>query len=121
MNSTHHVVDDGPHRDQLSNRIDALVFQAQLAHEWQPRIDDLFAKMAQVEVHYLAVRSLDGAALFQFTDESLAETVARPEFHASQNRLRSGGPQVVVLEIAVAVFVDHVSTLSARRFGNQDS
>ena len=33
VDAAHHVVDDRPHRDQLGDRIDVLVLQAQLAHE----------------------------------------------------------------------------------------
>src|SRR5262249_6124133 len=111
MDTAHHVMDHWPHWYQIGDWVDAFVFQAELADEWQTRVDDLFAEMAQVQVHNFAIRSRDGTALLRLTNVGLAESVTGAELHVSQHRLRRGRSQVVVLEVAVAVLVDHVAAL----------
>ena len=62
MHAAHHVVHDRPHRDQLLDRIEVLVLEAQLAHERDLGVDLLLAEMPQIQVHDVAVRRLDRAA-----------------------------------------------------------
>ena len=83
VDAAHHVVHDRPHRDQLLDRIEVLVLQAQLADERDLRVDDLLAQVTQVEVHHRAVRRLDRAPLLQLLHERLRQPVARPQLHAS--------------------------------------
>ena len=64
VDPTHRIVDHRSNGDQLLDRIDVLVLQAQLAHEGQLALDHLLAQVAQVEVDDGTVGRVDGA--FQF-------------------------------------------------------
>src|SRR5579864_8523912 len=77
--------------------------------------------MSEIEMNYRAIGAIDGASFLEFLYESLREPVARTEFHAAQHRLGLRLTEVIVLKIAVAIFVDEVSALGARRFGDEDS
>ena len=87
VDAAHHVVHDRADRDQLGDRVDPLVLQAQLAHERQLGVDQLLAEVPQVEVDDRPVLRLDGTALLDLVDERLREPVARAELHAAQLRL----------------------------------
>ena len=84
VDAAHHVVHDGPDRDQLVHGVDALVLQAQLAHERELGVDQLLAEVPQVEVDDRAVRRVGGAALLHLVHERLGQPVARAELHAAQ-------------------------------------
>ena len=79
----------------------------------QALVDLLFAEMADVEVHHVAVGRLDGAALVLLVPERLAQPVARPELHRLIARPWIGRAEVVVLQIAVAVLVDQDAAFAA--------
>src|SRR5207245_11100725 len=85
--TSHHVMDDRPHRYELLNRIDVLVLQAQLAHKRQPSVDHFFAHVAKIKMDDWSVWSSRRAALLHLLDEGLGETIAGPEFHIAQHRL----------------------------------
>ena len=53
--------------------------------------------------------------------ERLRQAVARAQLHAAEHRLRLRLAEVVVLQVAVAVLVDQVAALGARRLGDQDA
>ena len=62
---------DGTHGDELSDRIETLVFLAQLADEWKLLVDQLFAEMAQIEMDNSAIWTRDGSSLLEFLYERL--------------------------------------------------
>src|SRR5215211_6176283 len=69
--AAHHVVHDRAHRNQLLNRIDALVLDTQFAHHRKLRLDQLFAEVPQIEIDDRAVRRLNGPALRHLVLERL--------------------------------------------------
>jgi hypothetical protein len=77
--------------------------------------------VSQVEMNDGPVRRLDRPALLNFVYEGLGQPVAWSELHAAQYRRGLWLAQVVVLEIAVAVFVEQPAALGARRLGDQDA
>ena len=121
VDPSHHVVDDRPHRDQLLDWVDILVFLTQLAHKRNLGVDDLPAQMPQVEVNHRAVGAIDGPPFLHLLHERLRQTVPRPQLHAPQNRFRLRRAQVVVLQVAVAVFVEQPASLGPRRLGDEDA
>ena len=114
VNAAHGVVHHRPHRDQLVHRIDADIGFGQFAHHRQPLVDLLLPEMADVEMHHVALRRLDGAALLLLVPERLAQAVARPELHRLLARPGVGRAEIVVLQIAVAVLVDEDAAFAAR-------
>ena len=56
VNATHHVVHHRSYEDQLGHRVDVLVVAAQLTHERQLGIDQVGAKVSQVEVDDGSIR-----------------------------------------------------------------
>ena len=110
-----------PHRNQFLHRIDIFIAQAKLAHERQLGVDQFFAQMAQIEMHHRPVRPIYRAPFLHFSDVCLRQPVAWPQFHVAQHRLGLRRAQVVILKIAIAIFVDEVPTLGARRFRDQNS
>src|SRR5271166_504079 len=65
--------------------------------------------MPQVEVHHVAVRCLDRAPLLLFLHEGLRQAVAWSQLHRAQHRLGLWSPEVVILQITVAILVQHVA------------
>src|SRR5215813_9813521 len=121
VHAAHHVMHHRAHWDHLLDRINALILQTQLAHEWNLRVDLFLAQMADVEVDDVAVWGFDGAALFVLLDEGLRQAVARPELHRTQHGLRLRLAEVVILQVAVAVLVEQIAALGARGFGDQNA
>ena len=119
--AAHHVMHHRPHRDQFLHRIDIFIAQAKFAHERQLAIDQFFAKMAQVKMYHRPVRPIYGAAFLHFSDVCLRQPVARAQLHVAQYRLGLRRPQVVILKIAIAIFVDEVPTFGPCRLGDQNS
>ena len=111
----------GPDANRLLHRIEILVLEAQLAHHRQARFDLVLAQMAQVEVHVIAIGTLERAPLFELAENRLRDAVARSQFHAAENRRRRRLAEVVILQKAVAVLVQQPAALGARRLGNQNS
>src|SRR5579859_89165 len=77
--------------------------------------------MAEIEMDDGAIGTINGAAFFLLFDEGLRESIARAEFHGTENGLGAGRAKIVVLQIAVAVFVDEVSAFGAGGFGDEDA
>src|SRR5271170_2948699 len=77
--------------------------------------------MAQIEMDHVAIGALDRAPLFHLLDEGLRKTVARAKLHGPKNRLLMRYSEVVILQVAIAVFVDQQTALGARSFGYQDA
>ena len=119
--AAHHVVHDRTHGDQILDRIQVLVLLAQLADEGDLRVDLLLTEMPEIEVHDGAIRRIDRATLLELLHERLRQAIARSQLHRPQHRVRLRRAQLVVLQIAVAVLVDQVSALGARRFGDEDA
>ncbi len=67
------------------------------------------------------VWSVDGTAFLQLFDEGLGQAVARAQLHGAQDWLRLGCPQVVVLQVPIAILVEHIAAFRASGFGNQDA
>ena len=65
VDAAHHVVHHRPDRDQLADRVDVLVVQAELPDDGEPGGDDRLTEVAQVQVDDLAVRRVDGPALLR--------------------------------------------------------
>src|SRR5215813_3689248 len=76
--------------------------------------------MANIEVNDVAIRSLDGAAVLVFLDEGRRQTIARPQSHRTQYRLRLRLTQVVILEVTIAVLVEQIAAFGACGFGDQN-
>src|SRR5262249_46475651 len=110
-----------PHRNRLMHGIHAGVALRQLAYHWQPFVDLLLAEVADVEMHHIAIRRLDGAALALLVPERLAQSVARSALHRVEARPGIGRAEIVVLEVAVAVLVGHDAAFAARPFRDEDS
>src|SRR3546814_5138396 len=58
------------------------------AHHRQTLVDDLFAEVADVQMHHVAEVALDRAALALLVPECLAEPVARTQFGRAASRAR---------------------------------
>ena len=79
--------------------------------------------MAQVEIDHIAVAKLAGAARLLLLPEGLGEFVPWPQFHIFVFRLakRSFWAQAVILQIAVALFIEQNAAFAPARFGNQNA
>src|ERR1700751_132081 len=104
--SAHHVMHNGPHRDEFSYWIDVLILKAQLTDKWELRVDHAFAKVSQIQMNNGAVRGVDRSSFLLLMHKCLREPIARPEFHRTQDRLRLWLAQVVILHIAVAILIN---------------
>ena len=103
---------NGSHRNRVLDDIDADELSAQLAHERQLAIDHLFAEMPHVEVHVLAVRSLEAAAFLELGGHGAGDDVARAQLHLVGD---------VSLEETLAVLIEKVAALAAHRLRDQDA
>src|SRR6202795_883436 len=68
-----------------------------------------------------AVGTVDGAAFFLFFYEGLREAIARAELHGAENGLGCGSAEIVVLQIAVAVFVDEIAAFGAGGVSDEEA
>ena len=114
-------MNDGANRNQFAHRVDVLIFLAEFADERQLGIDQFLAEMPQVEMNHRSVGRRRGAAFAFLVNKRLRQTVTRSQLHAAQNRLWLRLSKVVVLQVAVAVLVQHVAALGAGGFGDQDA
>jgi hypothetical protein len=48
VDAAHHVVHDGPYRNQFFDGVDVLVFETQFPNEREFGVDDLLAQMSEV-------------------------------------------------------------------------
>src|SRR5216683_3067763 len=85
---------------------------AQLAHERKLRIDLLFAKVPDVEMHELSMRSLESAACLELGDHGARDDVARSQLHLVGN---------VALKKALPVLVEQVAALAAYGLRDEDA
>ena len=116
----HCVVHRRQHRDRRVRRVDAEERLGQFVDLRQSLAQLLLAEVPQVEMHHCAMRTVDRAALLLLVPEGLAQPVARPEFHRLVARRRLGGPQAIVLQVAVAVLVHEEPALAAAGFGEEE-
>jgi hypothetical protein len=72
-------------------------------------------------MNHRAVGRFRGAAFVMLVDKRLRETIARSQLHAAQDRLGFRLSEIVILQITVAVLVEHVAAFGARGFGDQDA
>ena len=110
-------------RNRLFHRIDADVGFRQLADERQTFQQLFLAQVTQVEVNHVATRCGDGVAFAPLVPESLRDFVARAEFHVLVLRLAERGfrAHAVILQVAVAVFVDQDTAFTAAAFRHQNA
>src|SRR5437879_13891708 len=94
-------MNDGPHRYEFLNRINVLVFQAQLAHKRQPRVDHFFAHLAKIKMDDWSVWSSRRAALLHLLDEGLREPIAGADFHVAQHPPVRRGAEAGIRKAAV--------------------
>src|SRR5437588_9809251 len=114
-------MNDGPHRYEFLNRINVLVFQAQLAHKRQPSVDHFFAHVAKIKMDDWSVWSSRRAALLHLLDEGVGESIAGAEFHVAQHRLVRRRAVVVILKVAVPSLVDEVPARGSSAFRERDA
>ncbi len=110
-----------PYPNRFLHRIEILVLQAQLAHHRQPRFDLVLAQVAQIEMHVVAIGTLECAALFELAENRLRHAIARPQLHAPQHRRRRRLAQIIVLQEAIAVLVQQPAAFGPRRLRNQNT
>ena len=110
------------HRNGLGHRVNTDKFFCQFTNEWQTFVQVFFAQMAQVKEYHLAARCVDRATFLLFVPKGLRESVTRTELHVFIFRLtnRRFRPQTVILQVAIAVFVDQNPALTATAFGHQN-
>ena len=105
VNATHHVVHHRPHGDQLGHRVDVLVVcgtaHARTATLYRSGRRRGVAGRGRRRVRTECQRSF----LFVLMHERLGTPVPGSELHAAQLWLGRGFAKVVVLQVAVAVFV----------------
>ena len=122
QDAAHRVVHAGQHRNRRMRRIDAQELFGQLVDLRQALAQLRLAEVAQVQVHHLRrcgpsmVR-----ALLLLVPERLAQAVARAELHDLVARLGFGGPEAVVLQVAIAVLVEQESAFAAAGLGEQQA
>jgi hypothetical protein len=119
VNATHHVVDHRTHRHQFMHRVRSHITGGQIADHRQALVDLLLAQVAQIQMHHLAPAGADGPPLLLLMPEGLTQAIPRPQFHGLQARPGIGGAQIVVLQIAVAIFIHQDAALAAARLGEQ--
>src|SRR6266550_2475372 len=112
VDATHHVVLDGADGDRVLDDVDADELATELAHEGQLAVDHLFAEVADIEVHVLAVWAVESATGFEFGDHRAGDDVARPELHLVWH---------VALEEALAFVVEQIASLSPHGLRDQDA
>ena len=78
-------------------------------------------RVAQIEIHRCAVPRGDGASLALLVPESLAQPVARTQFHRFVARPRVGRPETVILKVAIAILVGEDAAFAAASFGEQQA
>ncbi len=103
---------DGSHRDRIFDDVDPDELTPELAHERQLAIDHLFAEMAHIEVHVLAMRPFEPAPLIELRDHGAGDDVARSELHLVGH---------VPLQESLAVLVEEITALSADGFGDENA
>ncbi|MNL42037.1 hypothetical protein D3C87_1644730 [compost metagenome] len=110
-------------RNRLFYRIDADVGFCQFTNERQTLQQFLLAKMTQVEVNHIAARRRNGVAFAPLVPERLGHFVARAEFHIFVFRLakRGFGAHAVILQIAIAIFIDQNPAFTAAAFRHQNA
>lgn len=74
-------------------------------------------------MNHIATRGRDGVAFTPFVPEGLRNFVARTQFHIFVFRFaqRSFRAHTVILQIAVAIFVDQDTTFTTAAFSHQDT
>ena len=116
----HGVVHRGQHRYGRTRGINTEELLCQLIDLRQALAQLLLAEVAQIQVHDLAVRAIDGAPLLFFMPVRLAETIARAEFHRLVTGSGFSRAKPVVLQVAVAILVDEKTALAAAGLGKQE-
>src|SRR5437879_1659759 len=112
VHAAHHVVLDRPDGDRIFDDVDADELATELTHERQLAVDHLLAEVADVEVHVLAVRTVESATGFELELGRAGDDVARPELHLVRH---------VALEEALPFVVEKVASLSPDCLGDQDA
>ena len=105
-------MDHRPHGDGLVEGVDADELSDQLANEGKLLVDELLAKVPDVQVDVLPVWSLEGPPLLDLLHDGPGQDVPRPELHLGRD---------VLLEESLALLVDEVASLSPRGLGHQDA
>ena len=82
--------------------------------------------MANIQMHHVAESTLNRVALGLLLHESLREFVARAKLHGEFLRVVGimdvqRQPEVVVLQVAIAVPVDHDATFATSGFGDENA
>ena len=122
VDPAHHVVHHRPHRDRARDRIDALVLQAQLAHERQLRVDRASRRGGAGRGGRRRRTARRSSRPFSTSFTNACDSRSR----GPSSMLRSTGfglrlAQVVVLQVAVAVLVEQPAALAAGRLGDEDA
>src|SRR5215472_8947873 len=76
VNAAHHVVNHRPNWDQLLDRIDILVFEAQLPNKGKFGIDYFLSQVPKIEVNHMPVRPFEGVAFLLLLDKRLGQAIA---------------------------------------------
>ena len=110
------------HRDRLFHRIDADVGFRQFTDKRQTLQQFFLAEVAEIEVDHVAARRRDGVPFPPLVPEGLGHFVAWAQLHIFILRFAERGfrAHAVILQIAVAVFVDQNPAFAAAAFGHQD-
>src|SRR5450759_5236395 len=109
------------YRNRRMHRIDTEKFLRQFADQRQALVQFRRAEVAQIQIYDRAMRTLDRPALLFLVPESLAQAVARPEFHRLLARRGLGRPEAVILQIAVTVLVQEKAAFAAACLGEQEA
>src|SRR6202171_11098 len=72
-------------------------------------------------MNYGTIRTFDGASFLVLLDEGLREAITWPQFHRPHDRLWLRCAQVIVLQVAIAVFIEKMAAFGASSLGNQNS
>ncbi|MNB88437.1 hypothetical protein D3C75_354510 [compost metagenome] len=123
FNPTHGVVRGWAHRDRLFYRIHADIGFGQLADKRQAFQQFLLTQMTQVEIDHIAAWGRDSVTFAPLMPEGLRHFVARAKFHVFVLRLaqRSFRAHAVILQIAIAIFIDQNPAFAAAALGHQDA
>ena len=110
-------------RHRILDHVHTHIRHSQFVHQWQTLKNSFFTEVAHIHQYTVPPGSLDRIAFLLFVPEGLAQAVTRAKFHRLEDRLTQGcfRTHIVILQIAVAIFIDQYTTLTPAAFGEQNS
>src|SRR3990172_6736936 len=81
----------------------------------------LFSYMTHIQVHYLAMRMINGPAFLLFMPDRLTHPVARPQLHELVTGLVTGRTKSVILKKPITILVDQIPSFTTTGLSKEKS